>query len=340
MTVQDGVAPTMTSLSDRGATCGRFDEVVTMPVFVLAPPRSFSSVVAAMLGQHPQLYGLPELQLFGTETLGEWWSVCGRASFPMSHGLLRAVAELVYGEQTEQTVIQASGWLRRRLSWSTGLVMEELATRAAPRIVVEKSPSMVYDVAFMHRVQSMFPGARFVHLVRHPRGQGESVHKAIQLAASRGPVPQWLLKLGAFHAVRPDEVVPPQTELAPEDGWLTLHQNVLEFLAGVPTPQQLRIRGEDVLADPKGSLREVAAWLGLRTDDAALTRMAHPEESPFAGFGPPGARLGNDANFLEDPPLRPDRATPQSLAGQLAWASTTRGFPPAVWELATSFGYA
>ena len=80
--------------------------------------------------------------------------------------------------------------------------------------------------------------------------------------------------------------------------------------------------------------------MGLRTDDVALTRMAHPEESPFAGFGPPGARLGNDANFLEDPPLRPDRATPHSLAGSLAWASTGRGFPPAVRQLAASFGYA
>ena len=339
MTVQDGVAAAMTSLADHGVDPRPAHVVVTMPVFVLAPPRSFSSVVAAMLGQHPQLYGLPELQLFGTETLGEWWAMCGRASFPMSHGLLRAVAELVYGEQTETTVRQASGWLRRRLSWSTGLVLEELATRAAPRIVVEKSPSMVYDVASMHRVQSMFPGARFVHLVRHPRGQGESVLKAIQSAASRGPVPQWLLKLGAFHAVRPEEVVPAHAELAPEDGWLTLHRNILEFLAGVPAAQQLRIKGEDVLADPESCLGEVAAWLGLRTDDAALTRMAHPEESPYAGFGPPGARLGNDANFLQDPPLRPDRAAPQSLGGPLAWAPTSRGFPPAVRELAAWFGY-
>src|SRR5438874_389166 len=30
------------------------------PVFILALPGSFSSVVCAMLGQHPEMYGLPE----------------------------------------------------------------------------------------------------------------------------------------------------------------------------------------------------------------------------------------------------------------------------------------
>jgi hypothetical protein len=32
-------------------------------VFLLAPPRSFTTVVSSMLGQHPQLYGLPEMLL-------------------------------------------------------------------------------------------------------------------------------------------------------------------------------------------------------------------------------------------------------------------------------------
>jgi hypothetical protein len=340
VSVHDGATATLTTLPDDGLSPRLVEQVVGSPVFVLAPPRSFTSVVAAMLGQHPQLYGLPELQLFGAETVGEWWAVCGRASFPMSHGLLRAVAELVYGGQTPETVYQASGWLRRRLNWSTGLVLEELARRAAPRMVVEKSPSMVYDPGFLDRVQAMFPGARFLHLVRHPRGQGESVVKAIDQAARHGPVPQWLLRLGTFHGAPPGQPVPVNGPLAPEDGWFTLHQNILDFLAGVPAEQQMRVRGEDVLGDPTAQLREVAAWLGLRTDDAALTPMAHPEDSPYAGFGPPGARLGNDANFLQDPPLRPERARPQSLDGPLSWAPAGRPMPPAVRELATFFGYA
>mgnify|MGYP006327808131 CR=1 FL=1 len=43
------------------------------PVFLLAPPRSYTSLINAMLGQHPQCFGLPELCLFNVETLVELW---------------------------------------------------------------------------------------------------------------------------------------------------------------------------------------------------------------------------------------------------------------------------
>ena len=92
-----------------GSTLGRADLL-----FILAPPRSFTTVVSHMLGQHPQMYGLPETHLLGAETLAEWWNLCSQATFNMDHGLLRVVAELYFGEQTEYTVKRASGWLRRR----------------------------------------------------------------------------------------------------------------------------------------------------------------------------------------------------------------------------------
>ena len=57
-----------------------------------------------MLGQHPQMYGLPDLELFAAETVGEWWELCAEATFPRAHGALRAVAELFSGEQTEETI--------------------------------------------------------------------------------------------------------------------------------------------------------------------------------------------------------------------------------------------
>ena len=41
------------------------------PLIILSPPRSFSSVISTMIGQHPQIYGFPELHLFSGETLGD-----------------------------------------------------------------------------------------------------------------------------------------------------------------------------------------------------------------------------------------------------------------------------
>src|SRR5713226_5842329 len=103
------------------------------PVFVLAPPRSFSSIIATMLGQHPQMYGLPELELFAAETIGEWWDLCSESTFPRAHGALREVAQLYYGEQTEETVKLARGWLRRRAHFTTGYFLEVLARKVHPR---------------------------------------------------------------------------------------------------------------------------------------------------------------------------------------------------------------
>ena len=132
------------------------------------------------LGRHPQLYAIPETHLFIAETLHEWWDTCAKTSFNMSHGLVRAVAELFYGEQNETTVQLARAWVRRRLPFTTGYILELLAERVYPRALVEKSPSMIFHPESMQRVARMFPLARFIHLVEHPRRHGGAVVAAIK----------------------------------------------------------------------------------------------------------------------------------------------------------------
>jgi hypothetical protein len=310
------------------------------PVFVLAPPRSFSSVVATMLGQHPQMYGLPELELFAAETVGEWWELCGDASFPRAHGTLRAVAELFFGGQIAETIKLARGWLRRRAEFTTGHLLETLAAEVAPRIVVDKSTTNVYRSKSLRRISSMFPRARFIHLVRHPRGHGESVLKFLREREKEGPVPatHWMRRLAAWPDASSGKSATAD-DIDPQRGWYALHSNICKFLETLPPQQWLRVRGEDVLTDPDRHLRDIAQWLGVRADDASIDQMKHPERSPYACFGPPGARFGNDRFFLEDPILRPARVLTQSLEGPLSWRADGRGFSPEVKRLARDFGY-
>src|SRR5262249_12573479 len=126
-------------------------------VFLLAPPRSFTTVVSSMLGQHPQLYGLPEMHLFSAETLGEWWRNCSHATFDMDHGPVRVVAELIFGAQNARTVQAARGWIRRRAHLTTGQFVEILANHVRPCVLVDKSPSIVYRQESMRRLNEMFP---------------------------------------------------------------------------------------------------------------------------------------------------------------------------------------
>jgi len=330
--VSAGAAPSAVNSQKNNSTA----PVPPDPVFVLAPPRSFSSIVATMLGQHPQMYGMPELELFAAETMGEWWELCTGATFPRAHGALRAVAELFFGGQTEETAKLARGWLRRRVHFSTGLFLEMLAAAVVPRIVVDKSTSNVYQPKSLRRAFQMFPGARFIHLVRHPRGHGESVLKFLREREEKGRVPatHWMRRLAS-----PDGSGAASGELDPQRGWLALHTNICKFLESVPPGQQMRVRGEDILKEPDKDLREIAAWLGLRTDGEAIDKMKHPERSPYACFGPPGARFGNDRFFLENPALRPSRAEQQSLDGPLGWRTDGHGFSPDVERLAREFGY-
>jgi hypothetical protein len=294
-------------------------------VVVLAPPRCFGSVVAAMLGQHPDLYGLPQVNLFVAETMGERAGML--AARPLAdHGLLRAVAQLVSGEQTVPAVTHARRWLHARRRVSTLSVFRELMDVVRPRIVVERSTVTVEHVAYMQRARRSVEGVKFLHVLRHPLTQGQSLLRSGGLAE--------VARLCGMDPSRPVTMPDPQR------AWFTLHANICTFLDGLAKEATFRVRGEDLLADPETHLRQIAQWLGIRGDRAAVDAMTHPERSPFAAFGPLTARLGNDPGFLRDPrPRAQSRARSPSLSDPLPWASARKAFSPEVVDLAREFGY-
>lgn len=278
-----------------------------------------------MLGQHPEMYGLPEVNLFVAETMRERQGVIARPKFS-EHGLLRVVAQLFMGEQTVKAVTLAHAWIEKRWDRPWVSVFREVSERAGGRILVDKSPRTVTKCEYMQRVRKAFPDARYIHLVRHPRSHGESLWKIGGPYAANG--------LGALDYSSD----PPRLDY--QKAWYALNMNVVTFLEGLPSDHRTRIRGEDLLADPDRHVRIIAEWLGLRTDKAAIDAMKHPERSPYACLGPANARFGNDPNFLKSPSLRPSRGQGKaSLEGPLPWREDGVGFSPEVKELASEFGY-
>lgn len=300
------------------------------PLFLLAPPRSYTSLVNAMLGQHPQCFGLPEMCLFNVDTLVELWQG-SKSEIPengplVRHGLLRAVAEIYCGEQRPSTINAAVAWCSRREMWDTGRVFQEIVDRLHPLVAVEKSPSYTMSVKRMRAMLRTFPDARFVHLVRHPVAQCKSL-----LAINDGA---FSLKVEGF------ELGEDYALLEPQIAWHDINQNILDFLDEVAPEQQIRLRGEDVMAEPQRYLAEIARWAGLRDDDEAVDAMMHPERSPFACFGPISALFGNDPNFLAGPTFRPHKPKIPPLNKPVPWRNDGRGLYPEVIELAREFGYA
>jgi hypothetical protein len=257
----------------------------------------------------------------------EWWTT-HQGSSRRGHGLLRAVAEVVFESQTETTIKLARRWLQDRLNQSTADVLRTLAAQVAPLILVEKTPQTTGRVEHMQRIERQFPQARFLHLLRHPYGQVRSrLERRLKKLASAGQVMDLVEVSHRFGGVDPQMM------------WHRCNSNILAFLATVQPKQQMRVRGEDLLSDPDRWLREIAIWLNLRSDSGAIEAMRHPERSPFARFGPRNALMGGDENFFRQPTLRPIEPIVQSLDSPLPWRRDGAGFAPRIRELARHFGY-
>lgn len=258
------------------------------PTFVLAPARSYTSVVATMIGQHPQCASLPELKLFAYPTIGEledslprYWSERGFTH--RSPGLVRAISEFEFAGQSPESLLRARAWLRDRSHWSGANIFDVLLERLYPRIPVEKSPENVMTDAALELLSSSFPQARYLHLTRHP----VTTQRSMQEHISR-TVP---------------EIVAHGQPISGLASWVETHCRILRFASTLPPNRYLRLKAEDVLNDPCPKLLSIAEWLALRADRDAIDAMMHPERSPFAKFGPADTGLigGHDHNFLRDP---------------------------------------
>ncbi|MCS0494080.1 sulfotransferase [Ancylobacter sp. MQZ15Z-1] len=297
------------------------------PLFILCPPRSYSSIVCAMLGQHPQCYGLPELNLFLGDTLGEiWYGTVFMRSFG-KHGLLRTLAELHDGEQTEDSVIRAQSWIETRLNWPIAKVFAHIQECVGERILIDKSPSTLFRQEALARVMLNFPDASLLHLTRHPRGTSESV-----IALREGH--EGLKSL--------NQVLNDSDRSDPERMWRLSHELVLAMTTGLPLGRYMRLKGEWLMANLAVYLPQICDWLDIRSDADAIQAMMHPETSPYACPGPANAPRGNDPNFLENPRLDPERLArlkEPRLEGELSWNPGAH-FDPRTVGLAKRLGYA
>jgi hypothetical protein len=298
---------------------------VPTPIFILGAPRSFTSLVCAMLGENPGAYGVPELNLFAAETLEELVLEMIDMRQIQMHGLLRTVAQLYSGEQTIASIEMARRWLFNRLDRSTREIYCELCRKVEPLRIIDKSPLYVSDSRFLDRIRAEFPRAFYIHLVRHPLTQGQSV-----MNISDGAI-AILNRSVDFRADPP--IVDPQIL------WLRVQTTILEFLADVPPDRQILVRGEDLLARPEIAYRELCAFVELPADGDAMAAMLRPDRSPYACLGPVGAHLGNDINFLNSPKFKPAKPRPASLSVPLPWRPDNAGFDPDVKEMAHFLGY-
>ena len=259
------------------------------PVFVLAPVRSNSSVVTAMIGQHPELYWFPELALFRGATIGDmladprgWKGVPTQLRMA---GLYRALAQEHDGEQTPESIAAAREWVEQRRAWSAADVLDHLLRLVAPRVAIEKSPENSSRDAYLDRLAAAYPRARYLHVTRHPATAIASMHRVWSTRDYWQMSPELLHHFCA-------------------GVWYFQHRRIVRFTSTLPPDRALQVRSEELLGFPERVLPRVCKWLGIDRGAGAVEAMLHPEHSPYACIGPQGALGGADSGFLREPAVR------------------------------------
>lgn len=294
-------------------------------LFILCSGRSFSSVICAVIGQHPQCYGLPELNLFIGDTLGGALDVYQRSGRIGMDGLARTLAQLHHGEQTFTTIEAAYAWIEDNRALTPREVLDHIQDCVGPdRILVEKSPANVINSACLARVLHAYPTASFMQLLRHPRSRGKSHQAAMEAEKARAFFNKMIGIVYDYEAK-----------------WTDTHRMIHTAGRDMPPGQMLRLHGETVLRDLRLYLPQICEWLDIRSDAAAIEAMLHPEDSPYSRIGPENAKYGTNTGFLENPHLDMDklsRLTPPTLDAPMDWAPD-RHFSDTTRALAHYYGY-
>jgi amino acid adenylation domain-containing protein len=280
-------------------------------VFILAPPRSGTTLLRVMLGGHPALFAPPELELLSFATLAE-----RRAAFPgrdafWLQGLLRAVMELRGGGLAAAEAIVA-GW--ERDGWTAQRAYRQLQEWLGDRILVDKTTSYALAPAVLARAEEAFDSPFYIHLVRHPYGMIHSFAEA---------------RLEQVFFRRPHSFS--RRELA-ELLWVASQRNIAAHLAGIPAGRRHRLRFEDLVRDPEGELRKLCAALGLDY---------HPDMAE--PYRETGARMTDgihaEGGMLGDMKFHQHRGVDAAVAERWRQEHTEDFLGEPAWETAAAFGY-
>jgi hypothetical protein len=275
---------------------------VERPVFIVAAPRSGSTLLFETLAQSSSL-----------------WTVGGEA-----HGMVEKFPALRPG---------APGVTSNRLTAAQATpevaqgVLEHIArkvrnARGEPPLegaairFLEKTPKNALRVPFF---RAMFPDALFVHLWRDPRENLSSIMEAWRAGGwvTYPQLPGWdgpwsLLLPPGWEEMRGR----PLEEVAALQ-WRVANDIILQDLAAVPAGQRMALSYADFMADPAAAVRGIFDFAGLAVDDALRARIEAPLPLSRHTLTPPGAEKWrkNEAEILRVlPTLEPTWARLRALA--------------------------
>ncbi len=281
------------------------DSRLRRPLFIVAAPRSGSTLLYETLAASPQLSD------FGGEA--HWLAEASPELRPGAPGV--DSNRLVAAQATDALVAQVRERALARLLGPDGA---PLAPGSTLRLL-EKTPKNSLRVPFFERV---FPDAQFIFLWREPRGNLGSIIEAWrtdrwityeQLAGFEGP---WSLLLPPGWQQLPGRDLGAIAALQ----WEAANRIALDDLRALPRERWTMLEYGEFVRDPRSTVQRLCAFAGLEYDAALQSRLAAPlPHSRYTQTPPSQDKWRRNAALIE-----PQLGRLAPLAAELA-AETAAG---------------
>ncbi|MGH1365045.1 MAG: amino acid adenylation domain-containing protein [Calditrichia bacterium] len=280
-------------------------------MFILAPPRSGTTLLRVMLAGHPQLFAANELQLLGFQTMAERSKAYSGKFSLWLDGLIRTVMALQNCTADEARSIIAA---YEQQGFTTQQMFGQLQEWIGEAILVDKSPQYALDVNALHKAEKDFAEPLYIQLVRHPYAMVSSFRK-------RRMEQVVYLDEHSFNARETGELV-----------WLESHRVVGNFLKDIPSNRKVVLRYEDLVTRPKEVLRGLCDAFFLPFDEAVLNPYHNLDNKMIDG-------VYSDSTPMGDPKFMEQRGINPALADSWKGVEKDNFLSDMTWKLAESHGY-
>jgi hypothetical protein len=259
--VADDAAEATASTGARAVRAGPQAESLARPIFIMAAPRSGSSLLFETLAHSDKIV-----------TLG------GEA-----HWLIESIAELTPGapgvDSNRLSAAQATPQIIERIR---SQILERLVDRRgesvpddAGRRFLEKTPKNALRIPFIDRI---FPDARFIFLWREPRGNLSSIIEAWKAGRWQTyprldgfDLPWSLLLPPGWQEMRGRRL----EELAAFQ-WNATNTTVLDDLASIRASRWATVDYGSLLSNPTAVIRRLCEFMGVELDASLEDRLKLP----------------------------------------------------------------
>jgi len=280
-------------------------------LFILAPPRSGTTLMRVMLAGNPGLFASAELQLLGFQTLADRREAYQGKFALWLEGTIRALMEI---DDCDAESAKRTMEVYERRNYTTHAFYHRLQQWIGDRMLVDKSPSYALDPGTLNKAESDFDGAYYVQLVRHPYSMVRSFEKHHLEQAL-------YLYRHEFSSRQLAELV-----------WLVSHRNICDFFEQIPAERQLRLRFEDLVQEPESAMRALCKRIGLEFHPDMVNPYKDLDRKMVDGIHAESMPMG-DTKFLARKSIEAEAAaSADDVAGDDFLGD-------ACWSLAERLGY-